>query len=135
MRREIVALVQGGEAVAAVARRFQVSRRTVYKWVARFELGGEPGTIAGRWPPAFHGAWGRPTWVAGDHSGGRTEWISRLKPADEMRFARSLRATVMAVARALEFRFAVLIRGRSWTRRRRTALGFLNFWQRLTAWA
>ncbi|BDE04861.1 IS481 family transposase [Vulcanimicrobium alpinum] len=43
IRREIVALVQAGEAVAAVARRFKISRPTVYKWLARFAQAGESG--------------------------------------------------------------------------------------------
>ena len=43
MRREIVALVHGGEAVAIVARRFKISRPTVYKWLARFAGAGAAG--------------------------------------------------------------------------------------------
>ena len=55
IRREIVALVQAGEAVAAVARRFKISRPTVYKWLARFELDGDAGLcdrrpVAARFP-------------------------------------------------------------------------------------
>ncbi len=38
-RLEIVALVEGGESVSSVARRFCISRPTVYKWVARFKKG------------------------------------------------------------------------------------------------
>jgi len=55
LRREIVALVHAGEAVAAVARRFKISRPTVYKWLARFKQAGTAGLedrrpIAGRFP-------------------------------------------------------------------------------------
>jgi transposase InsO family protein len=38
-RLEIVALVQGGESISSVARRFCISRPTVYKWVDRFVAG------------------------------------------------------------------------------------------------
>jgi transposase InsO family protein len=55
LRREIVALVQAGEAVTAVARRFKISRPTVYKWLGRFAEAGVEGLedrrpIAGRFP-------------------------------------------------------------------------------------
>lgn len=40
IRAKIVELVQGGEAVSAVARRFEISRQTVYKWLARHAQGG-----------------------------------------------------------------------------------------------
>ena len=40
VRAEIVALIGCGEAAAAVAARFQISRPTVYKWLKRFRSGG-----------------------------------------------------------------------------------------------
>jgi len=45
IRAEIVALVAGGEPVAEVARRFAVSRETVYKWLRRFRRGGEAALV------------------------------------------------------------------------------------------
>jgi transposase InsO family protein len=55
LRREIVALVHAGEAVAVVARRFKISRPTVYKWLDRFAEAGTVGledrrSIAGSFP-------------------------------------------------------------------------------------
>lgn len=54
-RLEIVQLVLGGTPAAAVARRFAVSRPTVYKWLKRFAEAGIPGLqdrppIARRFP-------------------------------------------------------------------------------------
>jgi len=39
IRQEIVDLVEAGEPIAAVARRFRISRTTVYKWLRRFDDG------------------------------------------------------------------------------------------------
>jgi len=38
-RQEIVDLVEAGEPVAVIARRFRISRTTVYKWLRRFDDG------------------------------------------------------------------------------------------------
>lgn len=39
IRQEIVDLVEAGEPVAVVARRFKISRTTVYEWLRRFDNG------------------------------------------------------------------------------------------------
>lgn len=53
IRAEIVALVACGTPVTEVARRFAVSRQTVYKWLRRFQGGGEL-NLADRPPIARH---------------------------------------------------------------------------------
>jgi transposase len=53
IRAAIVALVADGEPVTEVARRFAVSRETVYKWVRRFRQGGEA-ALVDRPPVAKH---------------------------------------------------------------------------------
>ncbi len=52
IRREIVDLIQSGDTVCAVARRFAISRPTVYKWLARFADAGGEGL--GDRPPIAH---------------------------------------------------------------------------------
>ncbi len=51
VRAEIVAAVEGGAGVSEVARRFHVSRQTVYKWLGRHRVGGET-ALADRAPIA-----------------------------------------------------------------------------------
>jgi transposase InsO family protein len=51
-RAEIIALVAAGESIAEVARRFAISRQTVYKWLRRYR-GGDIG-LADRRPIAKH---------------------------------------------------------------------------------
>ncbi len=53
LRAQIVALVRSGEPVSSLARRFSVSRQTIYKWLERYAEGGA-GALNDRRPVAVH---------------------------------------------------------------------------------
>lgn len=92
-RTQIVELVEAGHPVSSVARRFGISRQTVYKWLDRYAQGGPEG-LHDRRPIAAH-------------------FPSKIRPALERQIARlrrSRRLLAWQIARALKLARSTVIK-------------------------